>query len=143
VSAFVAAIGGSMVAIHQKAVNYGSNFAPFAALFWLVLIVLFGARQPASALYGAAAFALMDKLVLQGTFLGWILRDFDRIPGFFPLSGDWKLILFGLGTINYAKHPEGVLAMQRAKREDRRAKRAARTTVAPPIGGPASEGAAG
>ena len=28
------------------------------------------------------------------------------------LSGGWQLILFGLGAINYAKHPEGVIEPQ-------------------------------
>jgi hypothetical protein len=28
------------------------------------------------------------------------------------LLGGWQLILFGLGAINYAKHPEGVIEPQ-------------------------------
>ena len=39
-----------MVAIHQEAVDYDMNFAPFGALFWLLLVVTFGARTPAGAL---------------------------------------------------------------------------------------------
>ena len=46
ISAFIAAIGGGLVAIHQENVNYESNFGPFSALFWLVLVVTFGARRP-------------------------------------------------------------------------------------------------
>lgn len=126
VSAFIAALGGALVAIHQESVNYGNNFAPFSALFWLVLVVTFGARSTTGAIAAAGAFSLMDRLVLQGTFIGWILRDPERIPGFFPISAKWKFILFGLGTIQYAKHPEGVLEMMRERSQDRRDKRAAR-----------------
>jgi len=129
-SAFIAGIGGGLVATHQKAVNYGSNFVPFASLFWLVLVVTLAVRSPSGAIQGAMAFALFDKLILQGTFLGWILRDFDRIPGIFPFNADWKFILFGLGTIQFAKNPDGILAAQRAKREEKRAKRAARAELA-------------
>ena len=39
----------------------------------------------------------MNKIFLEGTFLGWILRDPERIPGVFPLSPNWRFILFGLG----------------------------------------------
>ena len=126
VSAFIAALGGAMVSIHQEAVNYDNNFAPFAALFWLVLVVTLGARTPSGALFGAGAFSLMDKVLLQGTFLGWILRDPERIPSIFPISPKWRFILFGLGTIQYAKHPEGVIEMSRAQKVERRAKKAAR-----------------
>ncbi len=126
VSAFIAALGGAMVAIHKEAVDYELNFAPFGALFWLVLVVTFGARRPSGALYAAGAFALMDKIVLQGTFFGWILRDPSRIPGVFPISPKWRFILFGLGTIQYAKHPEGVIEMSKARSAERRAKKAAK-----------------
>jgi branched-chain amino acid transport system permease protein len=126
VSAFIAALGGALLSIHQEAVNYDNNFTPFSALFWLVLVVTFGARTPAAALYGAAALSLMDKLILQGTFLGWILRDPERIPSIFPISPKWRFILFGLGTIQYAKHPEGVIETSRAKAQAKRDRKAAK-----------------
>ncbi|MET0909667.1 MAG: branched-chain amino acid ABC transporter permease, partial [Ilumatobacteraceae bacterium] len=126
VSAFIAGLGGAMVSIHKEAVDYELNFAPFGALFWLLLVVTFGARTPAGALYGAGAFALMNKIFLEGTFLGWILRDPERIPGIFPISPKWRFILFGLGTIQYAKHPEGVIEMTRARKQEKRAKKAER-----------------
>jgi branched-subunit amino acid ABC-type transport system permease component len=123
-SAFVAGLGGALVAIHQENVNYSNNFAPFAALFWLVLVVTFGARSAAGAIGGAASFSLFDKLILQGTFLGWLFRSPERVPGIFPISAKWRFILFGLGTIQYAKHPEGILEMSRARRDAKRRKQA-------------------
>src|SRR5919106_1386511 len=44
VSAFIAGLGGAMLSMHQENVNYTSNFAPFAAAFWLVLVVALGSR---------------------------------------------------------------------------------------------------
>ncbi len=124
VSAFVAAIGGSMFAMGQEKVDYPKSFGPVGALFWLVLVVTFGVRHPAAALIGAAAATLMDKLFLQGELIGWITRNPDPFPDFFPIDTKWRLILFGLGTIQYAKHPEGVIEMSRAKAQAKRAKKA-------------------
>ena len=114
VSGFVAGLGGALLSIHQENVNYGSNFSPLPALFWLVLVVTFSAREPGGAITAAAMFALFDAVVLKGAFLGWILRDEEAIPDVFPLAADWRFILFGLGTIQYARHPEGLLVQGRA-----------------------------
>ncbi|MGH3051585.1 MAG: ABC transporter permease, partial [Gaiellaceae bacterium] len=71
-SAFIAGLGGALLAMHQENVNYSNNFAPFAALFWLVLVVTLGARTVEGAVNAGAAFSLFDTLILKGTLLGWI-----------------------------------------------------------------------
>jgi branched-chain amino acid transport system permease protein len=109
VSAFIAGIGGALLAMHQENVNYGSNFAPFVALFWLVLVVSLGSRTVEGAAQAAAAFALFDAILLRGAVFGWIFRSPDRIPGFLPLSPKWRFVLFGLTTILFARHPEGLV----------------------------------
>ena len=109
VSGFIAGLGGAMLSIHQQNVNYASNFAPFAALFWLVLVISLGSRTVEGAAQAGAAFALFDAVVLRGTIFGWLLRSPDRVPGIFPLSPEWRFILFGLGTIQFARHPEGLV----------------------------------
>jgi branched-chain amino acid transport system permease protein len=128
ISAFIAGLGGALVAIHQENVNYGNNFAPFAALFWVVLVVTLGARTVEGAVNAGAAFSIFDTLVLKGTFVGWILRSPDRIPGIFPISPKWRFILFGLGTIQFARHPEGLIEASKrrslARAERRRERRA-------------------
>jgi ABC-type branched-subunit amino acid transport system permease subunit len=139
-SGFLAAVGGGMLVIGQGSVNYGTSFVPFLALFWLIVVVTFGVRQPSGAIVAAAFFILFEAVFLKGAFIGWILRSSDRIPDFFPLAPDWRYILFGLGTIQYARHPEGVLAMAAAKRTARSEKRAARRVVvdnAAELGSPA------
>jgi ABC-type branched-subunit amino acid transport system permease subunit len=109
VSAFIAGLGGAMLSIHQQNVNYPSNFAPFAALFWLVLVVSLGSRTVEGAAQAGAAFSLFDAVLLRGALFGWVLRSADRIPGIFPVSPKWRFILFGLGTIQFARHPEGLV----------------------------------
>ncbi|MGH9290390.1 MAG: ABC transporter permease [Acidimicrobiales bacterium] len=109
VSAFIAGLGGAMLSMHQENVNYTNNFSPFAALFWLVLVVALGSRTVEGAAYAGAAFALFTPLVLRGDLLAWILRDPDRVPGIFPISGQWRLVLFGLLAIQFARHPEGLV----------------------------------
>ena len=89
--------------------NYVSNFAPFAALFWLVLVVSLGVRTVEGAAFAGASFALMNKVILEGDLVGWILRSEERIPGFLPVSAEWRYILFGLATIQFAHHPEGLV----------------------------------
>ena len=44
VSAFLAGLGGAMLSMQQGNVNYASNFIPFAALFWLAVVVSIGSR---------------------------------------------------------------------------------------------------
>lgn len=136
ISGFIAGLGGAMISIHQENVNYSSNFSPFAALFWLVLVVSLGARTVEGAAYAGASFSLMDRIVFQGTFLGWILRSEDRIPGVFPLSPKWRFVLFGLTTIAFAKHPEGLVENGKrnahARIEAWRARRTSEASTAAP-----------
>ncbi|CAB4748325.1 MAG: ABC transporter permease [Actinobacteria bacterium] len=115
VSAAIAALGGALLSIHQKNVNYGSNFSPVSSLFWLVLVVSLGARTIEGAALAGAAFSIFDPLILRGTIFGWILRSPKRVPGFFPISPKWRLILFGLGTLQFARHPEGAVEFWRGR----------------------------
>jgi len=108
-SGFIAGLGGAMLTVQQQNVNYASNFSPFAALFWLVLVVSLGVRTVEGAAFAGASFALMNKVILEGDLVGWILRSEERIPGFMPVSAEWRYILFGLATIQFAHHPEGLV----------------------------------
>ncbi len=109
ISGFIAGLGGAMLSIQQENVNYAANFSPFAALFWLVLVVSLGVRTVEGAGYAGASFALMDAVILKGAAIGWILRSEERIPSFLPVSPKWRFILFGLATIQFARHPEGLV----------------------------------
>ena len=119
VSAFIAGLGGALLSIHQENVNYGSSFAPFAALFWLVLVVSLGARTVEGAAQAGAAYALFDAIVLRGSLFGWLLRGGDRIPAIFPISPKWRFVLFGLGTLQFARHPEGLVEHSKRRAHQR------------------------
>ena len=109
VSAFIAGLGGAFLSIAQKNVNYANNFAPVPALFWLVLVVSLSSRTVTGAAQAGGVFMLFDAVVLKGAFLGWILGGQSRIPGLFPIEPKWRFVLFGLTSVQYAKHPEGML----------------------------------
>jgi ABC-type branched-subunit amino acid transport system permease subunit len=115
VSAFLAGLGGAMLSMQQGNVNYASNFIPFAALFWLVIVVSLGSRTVEGALFAGAAFALFEPLILQGDLFAWILRDPDRLPDAFPLAPEWRIVLFGLGALQFARHPEGLVEAGKAR----------------------------
>jgi ABC-type branched-subunit amino acid transport system permease subunit len=138
ISASIAALGGALLAMHQENVNYGNNFAPFASLFWLLLVVTFGARRVDGAIVAAGTFSLFDAVVLKGTILGWILRSPERVPELFPVSGKWRFVLFGLGSIQFARNPDGLLAAGERRRAARRARRRPRATPAEPPRAPAA-----
>jgi branched-chain amino acid transport system permease protein len=137
VSAFIAGLGGAMLSMLQENVNYTNNFAPFTALFWLVLVVTLGCRTVEGAANAGAAFALFDVVILRGEFLGWILRSPDRIPDVFPISPKWRFVLFGLGTIQFARHPEGLVEHGKRQWMARLERRAGPRT------GPSAKAAAG
>jgi len=109
ISGFLAGLGGALLSIQQKNVNYASNFAPFAALFWLVVVISLGSRTIEGASYAGASFSLMDRIIFRGAFIAWILRSEELVPGFLPLSPKWRFVLFGLTTISFARHPEGLV----------------------------------
>lgn len=74
-----------------------------------MLVVTLGARTVEGAAQSGAAFSLFDTVVLKGAVFGWILRDPGRVPGFLPISPKWRFVLFGLATVQFARHPEGLV----------------------------------
>lgn len=108
-SAFIAGLGGAMLAMLQENVNYRVNFGPAGALFWIVLVVSLSVRTVEGAAQAGAAFAIFDPLILRGTLFGWILRNQERVPAIFPISPKWRFILFGFTAMQYARHPEGMI----------------------------------
>ena len=109
VSGFLAGLGGAMMSIHQENVNYTRNFLPFATLFWLVLVVSLGSRTVEGAIQAGAAYGLFGAIVLEGSLFEWIFRGESDLTESLTVSPAWRFILFGLGTIQYARHPEGLV----------------------------------
>ena len=90
---FVAALGGGFLAM-----NFGSTlpdfFNPFAGLLWLAVLVAMGSRSIIAAL-----IAGVTLFVMPGIFSTYVPTEFADVP----------TILFGLGALGLALHPEGVV----------------------------------
>jgi branched-chain amino acid transport system permease protein len=95
-AAFVAGIGGGMLAITLGVANTG-NYSTLGAEVWLIVLVTQGIRSNVAAL-----FAGLSQTVILGISQVYL-------PKFF---GNFAAIAFGLGAIALIAYPEGVLTMQ-------------------------------
>ncbi|GAA3385015.1 branched-chain amino acid ABC transporter permease [Cryptosporangium minutisporangium] len=98
VASFVAAIGGGFLAMNFQS-SLPDSFAPFLGLVWLAVLVTLGSRSIMAALAAGLLYYLMP-----GLFSTYVPSEFAGIP----------VILFGLGAIALANHPEGVVAQNGA-----------------------------
>jgi branched-chain amino acid transport system permease protein len=117
-ASYVAAFGGVFLAM-----NWGStaplNWDPFNGLVWLAVLMTLGSRSVMAALLTGLLYFL-----IPGVFSTWL-----------PASlGDVPTVLFGLGAVSLASHPEGAFAQNAAMIMSRRAKRAAKRGTTPGSG---------
>ena len=47
--------------------------------------------------------------MLKGALFEWIFRGESSVTEALTVSPQWRYILFGLGCIQYARHPEGLV----------------------------------
>jgi branched-chain amino acid transport system permease protein len=92
-AAFVAAVGGGFLALDTR-VAQPQSFATFAGLVWLAVVVTMGVRSITAAALAGLTFAL-----LPGVFQTYIPARWGEVPA----------LLFGLGAVMVARHPEGVV----------------------------------
>ncbi len=92
-AAFVAAVGGGFLAMFAQ-VAQPSSFATFAGLVWLAVVVTMGVRSITAAALSGLVFAL-----LPGVFQTYLPARWGEVPA----------LLFGLGAVVVARHPEGVV----------------------------------
>ncbi|HUP74477.1 MAG TPA: ATP-binding cassette domain-containing protein [Acidimicrobiales bacterium] len=131
-SAAVAGLGGVLVATQNGGIT-SVNFPTGTTLAWLAIVVLFGIRKPHGAMLAGVAFAASDPFFNNGF-------HFAFFPSFLHWDGlgsstatSVSQILFGLGAIQLARQPDGVLAitaMQNRARRDKRRSKAAKPTPA-------------
>ena len=95
-AALIAGIGGGLLALAQTTFQ-PSEFATFAGLVWLAVLVTIGVRSNAAALMAGLSFVMLPALT-QAYLPTWTA---NVLP-----------VLFGLGAISAAKYPDGVLAEQ-------------------------------
>jgi branched-chain amino acid transport system permease protein len=95
-AAFIAAIGGGFLAMNQGAAQ-PTSFETFIGLAWLAVVVTMGVRSIIAAGVAGLSFSLMP-----GVFQTYVPTRLAEVP----------FILFGLGAIGIARHPEGVVLQQ-------------------------------
>ena len=117
-AASIAAFGGVFLSLFGFAAS-NDTAPPVAGLFWLALAVLFGIRRPGGALLagfafaaGTAVFHWLASDILPGGDVNALVTSIYFVP-----------ILSGLGAINLAQEPDGILALTgQQKLAKRRAK---------------------
>ncbi len=123
-AAGIAGFGGAMLGM----VNFSftrTNAPPLIGLVWLAVAVTFGVRRPGGALLAGLAFACTTTIFtwIGNDYLTGAFKDLTTSPEFVP-------ILFGLGAINLAKNPDGLLALIGHQRVERRRQREHKTRIA-------------
>ena len=96
VAALVAGIGGGLLALAQTTFQ-PSEFATFAGVVWLAILVTIGVRSNTAALIAGLTF------VFPSALLQYYFSTVTILPNLLP-------VLFGLGAISAAKYPDGALA---------------------------------
>ena len=137
-SAAIAGIGGAMLGIYERAVNYNPNFVAFQSLFFVVLVVSLGCRTVEGAIQAAIGFVAFQKVVLEQV-VPWVVNHVQPWYHMGLPPATLSIILLSLGAFTYAKHPEGVLEFNKRKSLDRVESLAARWSGRPrdpePVGG--------
>ena len=105
-SAGIAGLGGALLAMNDGGIT-SLSAPPVIGLIWIAVAVTFGIRRPGGALIAGLAFGGGSQLVFS-----WIGNDF-LTGGLHDLvtSTYFTTILFGLGAINLAQNPDGILAI--------------------------------
>ncbi len=124
--AAIAGLGGAALVVYSGSIT-NSSYSTATSLLWLAGVVLWGIRRPGSAVIAGISVALFPALISGGFHFSFLTWNGTRNP-FIPE------LLFGLGAIQMAKDPNGLLsfnaALFRAGRE-KRAARAARRSATP------------
>jgi len=105
-SAGIAGFGGAMYGLTAFSIT-ATSIPPFLGLIWLAVAVTFGIRRPGGALLAGLAYTASPVIWQNLAKFSWMpnfLGDLITSPYFTPM-------LFGLGAINLAKNPDGLLAM--------------------------------
>jgi len=139
VSAAIAGIGGAFYAVIASPFS-NTTVPSVIGLIWLAVAVTWGVRRPAGALMAGLSYGLGTALFTKITGRHGVLHDIFSSSHFLP-------ILFGLGAINLAKNPDGVLALTHQQRMEKKhaktAKReraAERAAAATPVPAAAADG---
>jgi branched-chain amino acid transport system permease protein len=115
-SAGIAGLGGGLLTIQETQANFAANFTPLFGLVWIAIVVTLGSRTVEGAVQAGLAIAFVPEILKA---LG--------------LSPSYQFILFGLGALTFARHPEGIVEFN--KRRSLEAVQRWLTRGKPPAGG--------
>jgi ABC-type branched-subunit amino acid transport system permease subunit len=113
-SAAIAGLGGGLFATYNTSVNFQSNYATEFGLVWIVIVVTLGSRTFEGAIQAAFGFIFFPLVILQEAG-PWIVNHVQPWYHQAILPIGLQPILFGLGALTYAKHPEGLLEFNTRK----------------------------
>ena len=117
-SAAIAAVGGGMMAMNEKAANVNPNFVPFQSLVFVVLVVSLGSRTVEGAIQAAIGYAAFQIVILNQAF-PWLVNNVQPWYHMGQPPQTLAIILLSIGAFTYAKHPEGILEFQKRRSLDR------------------------
>jgi branched-chain amino acid transport system permease protein len=95
IAAFIAAIGGGLLALNLDSA-VPTSYTTFTGLIWLAVLVTVGLRSIAAAVLAGIAFTL-----LPGVFQTYLPAAWGNVP----------TLLFGLGAVLVAMNPDGQVAV--------------------------------
>ncbi len=108
VSAAIAGFGGGLVVLRQQTINLDGNFPAFIGLVYVVLVVTLSPRTIQGAVQAGVGFVFFQAVILNQT-VPWIVNHVQPWYTMHALPAGLFFVIFGLGAVTYAKHPEGVL----------------------------------
>jgi branched-chain amino acid transport system permease protein len=94
IAAFVAAVGGGFLAM-DSFLALPQNYETFGGLVWLAVVAALGTRSISAAVLAGVAYSVMP-----GVFQVYVPVRWAEVP----------TMLFGIGAIAVATHPEGAVA---------------------------------
>lgn len=105
---YVATLGGAFIAMNNQT-TLPDFFQPFTGLVWLAILMTLGSRSVMAALVTGLLYYFMPALFQQ-----YLPHSLGEVP----------IILFGLGAVALATHPEGAFAQAAGNLIKGRAKKA-------------------
>jgi len=95
IAAFIAGVGGSMLALYEMR-SLPSNYLTTTGLVWFAVVATMGVRSIGAALIAGIVFILLPQL-----FSDHLGQQWQELP----------TVLFGLGAVAVARHPDGLVAL--------------------------------
>ena len=130
ISGLLAGIGGVLLSYADKAAN-DAKYPPAIGLLWLTIAVTWGVRRRAAAVLAGMIGVLMPRVIQSGI---WFIPGNSTV--YIPA------ILFGLGAVNLARSPDGILSVVAMENRARRNRRAQSRAMPDGVGSPVSAVAA-